>query len=277
MNFLKQLSIVFLFSLLAVAAEPVATPSAAPVLPTEFAGWQTKGDITREHDPGRCRCHECAGFERVWLPPSEKASYTRDDGRNLTIKAAVFDDASGAYGAFTYYHSDDMGEEQIGGQAAFQNNRVLFYQGNVLVDAMFDQDERDVRSATACSWPGFLPQAEGNKSNPPSLPSAICPSVILRRTQTKYILGPVTLDRIGSPLAGSTVDFKSGAEVVIGKYAVNCRRCDADAHRISHAADRRGSATTDRCLPSSYATATGSRRRFSMSGRSSIRAPVRSS
>jgi hypothetical protein len=38
------------------------------------------------------------GFVRL-----EKAGYTRDDGRNLTIKAAVFEDASGAYGAFTYY------------------------------------------------------------------------------------------------------------------------------------------------------------------------------
>ena len=37
------------------------------------------------------------GFVRL-----EKAAYTRDDGRNLTLKAAVFEDASGAYGAFTY-------------------------------------------------------------------------------------------------------------------------------------------------------------------------------
>src|SRR5450759_3447174 len=34
-------------------------------------------------------------------------------------------------------------------------------------------------------------------------------------------MGPVALDRIGSPLPASMVDFKSGAEVVMGKYAAN--------------------------------------------------------
>jgi len=34
----------------------------------------------------------------------------------------------------------------------------------------------------------------------------------------KYILGPVALDRVGSPLPTPMVDFKSGAEVVIARY-----------------------------------------------------------
>jgi hypothetical protein len=153
------------------------------------------------------------------LRRQEKASYTREDGRNLTIKAAVFDDASSAYGAFTYYNSPDMGEEKIGGQAAFLNNRVLFYQGNVLVDAVFDK--MSVMSAAQLRvLAGLLPQAEGNKGNPPSLPTYL-PKRQFQKNTVKYILGPVTLDRVGSPLPGSTVDFKSGAEVVIGKYDVN--------------------------------------------------------
>src|SRR5208337_1731571 len=40
----------------------------------------------------------------------------------------------------------------------------------------------------------------------------------LKRNTTKYILGPVTLDRVGSPLPVALVDFKSDAEVAIGKY-----------------------------------------------------------
>jgi len=42
-----------------------------------------------------------------------------DDGRNVTIKTAVFEDASGAYGAFTFYYSDEMGVETIGGRRLF--------------------------------------------------------------------------------------------------------------------------------------------------------------
>jgi hypothetical protein len=158
------------------------------------------------------------GFVRL-----EKAAYTRDDGRNLTIRAAVFEDASGAYGAFTYYYSPEMEEETIGGQAAFLNNRVLFYQGNVLVDAVFDR--MSVMSASQLrQLAGLLPQAVGGKNNPPSLPGYLPKRAFeknLEKNTTKYILGPVALDRVGSPLPASMVDFKSGAEVVMGKYAVN--------------------------------------------------------
>jgi len=157
------------------------------------------------------------GFQRL-----EKASYTRDDGRNLTIKAAVFEDASGAYGAFTYYNSLEMEEETIGGQAAFLNNRVLFYQGNVLVDAVFDR--MSVMSASQLrQLAGLLPQAEGGKNKAPLLPGYLPKGTVersLEKHTTKYILGPAALDRIGSPLPAAMVDFKSGAEVVIGKYAV---------------------------------------------------------
>jgi hypothetical protein len=208
--------VVLLLSVTAFAAE---TPVPANTLPADFAGWQIKGDIIRSVDPAEVDATNAPVLKEYGLQHSEKASYTRDDGRNLTIKAAVFDDASGAYGAFTYYNSPDMGEETIGGQSAFQNNRVLFYQGNVLVDAMFDR--MSVMSAAQLRvLAGLLPQAEGNKGNPPSLPNYLPKRDFQKRT-TKYILGPVALDRIGSPLPGSTVDFKSGAEVAIGKYAVN--------------------------------------------------------
>ena len=158
------------------------------------------------------------GFQRL-----EKAAYTRDDGRNLVIKAAVFADASGAYGAFTYYYSDEMGQETIGGQAAFLNNRVLFYQGNVLVDAVFDR--MSVMSASQLrQLAGLLPQAEGNKGNPPSLPTHLpkgFPRRISRRTRRSTFW--VRSRSIGwdRRLPASMVDFKSGAEVVIGKYAAN--------------------------------------------------------
>jgi hypothetical protein len=124
-----------------------------------------------------------------------------------------------------------MEEETIGGQAAFLNNRVLFYQGNVLVDAVFDR--MSVMSAAQLrQLAGLLPQAVGGKNKPPSLPAYLPKRTFagssdrsseknLEKNTTKYILGPVTLDRVGSPLPTSMVDFKSGAEVVIGKYAVN--------------------------------------------------------
>src|SRR5258708_36085145 len=132
------------FCAVAFAAQPPASVALSPkplspaaVLPSAFSGWEVKGVVDRSDDPaaadaGNAPVLKEDGFQRL-----ERGAYIRDDGRNLVIKAAVFEDASGAYGAFTYYYSAEMGQETIGGRAGFLNNRVLFQQGNVLVDAMF--------------------------------------------------------------------------------------------------------------------------------------------
>jgi hypothetical protein len=204
-----------------------AATSAAAVLPSGFGGWELKGAIARSDDPSAADAANAPVLKEYGFQRLEKASYTRDDGRNLTVKAAVFEDASGAYGAFTYYYSDEMGQETIGGQAAFLNNRVLFYQGNVLVDAVFDR--MSVMSAAQLrELAGLLPKPADNKDKAPSLPTRLPKRVSqsnpgqnnLEKNSTKYIMGPIALERIGSPLPAAMVDFKSDAEVVIGKYAV---------------------------------------------------------
>ena len=227
MKFSRQLSVVFVsfFCAAGFAAQPPEPVPVSPtaVLPSEFAGWQVKGAVTRSDDPAAADAVKAPVLKEYGFQRLEKAAYIRDDGRNLVIKAAVFEDASGAYGAFTYYYSAEMGEETIGGQAAFLNNRVLFYQGNVLVDAVFDR--MSVMSASQLrQLAGLLPQAEGNNGNTPSLPTYLPKSAFQKnfeKNTTKYILGPVTLDRVGSPLPAAMVDFKSGAEVAMGKYAAN--------------------------------------------------------
>ncbi|HXM08812.1 MAG TPA: DUF6599 family protein [Terriglobales bacterium] len=240
MKFSRQLSLILvlffflLWGLCFGAEKPAPTPvspnpvaqnpvSSTTVLPAEFAGWQLKGAISKSDDPAAADETNAPVLKEYGFLRLEKAAYTRDDGRNLTIKAAVFEDASGAYGAFTYYFSPEMGAETIGAQAAFLNNRLLFYQGNVLVDAVFDK--MSVMSAGQLrQLAGLLPQLGGNKGNPPSLPSRLpqrAGETSVEKNTIKYILGPAALDRVGSPLPDAMVDFKSGAEVVISKYAAS--------------------------------------------------------
>lgn len=201
----------------AVLADPALASPPAPVLPQQFAGWQVKDSVTKSSDPVvadevNVPVLKEYGFERL-----EKATYIRDDGRKLDIKAAVFDDASGAYGAFTYYKTPEMLNEKIGGQASSLGNRVLFYEGNILVDAVFEK--LTVMSAAELrELAGLLPQPPPNARNLPPLPIYL-PKAGYRKNSAKYIMGPVTLDRVGAPLPTPMVDFKSGAEVVIGKYA----------------------------------------------------------
>ena len=63
----------------------------------------------------------------------ETATYTRG-GRKMEIKAARFNDATGAFGAFSYYVKPQMQVEKIGDMGASSNARILFFKGNILVD-----------------------------------------------------------------------------------------------------------------------------------------------
>jgi hypothetical protein len=219
MNFSQRF--LTLFALLVISGSVWAdqAPASAPssVLPLQFAGWQVKDSISKSSDPvvadeANAPVLKEYGFQRL-----EKAAYTRDDGRTLQIKAAVFEDASGAYGAFTYYKTPEMLNEKIGNQASSLGNRVLFYESNILVDAVFDK--LSVMSAAELrELAGLLPQPPPNARNLPPLPTYL-PHTGYRKNTAKYVMGPVTLDRVGAPLPTSMVDFKSGAEVVLGKYA----------------------------------------------------------
>jgi hypothetical protein len=204
-----------LIILLCAAAWAVDAPAPTPVLPAQFAGWQMKEPSAKTTDPSAADETNAPVLREYGFQRLERAAYTRTDGRTLTIKAAVFTDASGAYGAFTYYKTPVMVDEKIGGQAASLNNRVLFYQGNILVDAVFNKLTM-MSAAELRELAASLPAPAGNARNLPPLPNYLPKQVDAKNA--KYILGPVALDRVGSPLPPPMVDFKSGAEVVIARY-----------------------------------------------------------
>jgi hypothetical protein len=220
MDLLRRIIPIVAFFSLSVAALADQAPAPAPtaVLPQQFAGWRVDGSVTKSSDPVAADEANAPVLKEYGFQRLEKAAYTRDDGRKLEVKAAVFEDASGAYGAFTYYKTPEMLNEKIGGQASSLGNRVLFYQGNILVDAVFEK--LTVMSAAELrELAGLLPQPPPNARNLPPLPIYL-PKEGYRKNTAKYIMGPVTLDRVGAPLPTPMVDFNSGAEVVIGKYAV---------------------------------------------------------
>ncbi|MFZ3342550.1 MAG: DUF6599 family protein [Terriglobales bacterium] len=215
----SRFAVVFL-SLVFISAMVFAgdSPAPAPILPNQFGGWQLNGSATRSSDAMAADPTNAAVLKEYGFQRFEKADYTRDDGRKLSIKAAVFDDASGAYGAFTYYQTPVMVDEKIGDLAGSLNNRVLFFQGNVLVDALFDKLSA-MSAAELRELAGMLPKPTGSAGKLPPLRSYL-PMRDYEKNTTKYILGPVALGRIGGPLPSSTVDFKSGAEVALATYAV---------------------------------------------------------
>jgi len=131
------------FLLIFIAASTLAADqgsgkqAASFVLPTQIGGWQLEGAVRTTKDPSIADPVSAPVLSEYGFGDFESATYSREDGNQLTLKAIRFRDASGAYGAFTFYKQPEMLDEKIGDRASSLNNRVLFYRGNVLVDAVF--------------------------------------------------------------------------------------------------------------------------------------------
>jgi hypothetical protein len=198
-----------------LAANP--STDSSHVLPQQFAGWQMEGspeisNVASAADPTNPAILSEYGFKDF-----ESATYKSDDGRTLKIRAARFADASGAFGAYTFYLHPEMVREQIGDQAASSNQRVLFYRGQIVIDAVFNQTS--VMSPAALrELAGMLPRASGNAGNlPPIL--AYMPHHGYQANTEKYAEGPLAANLIGTPLPAETIDFSSNPEVVLGQYS----------------------------------------------------------
>lgn len=210
-------TVVFAVSLgSAVFAATVGSP-APRILPKQFAGWQLQGAPQASKDVAAADPTNAPVLKEYGFTDVEAATYKSDDGSTLKIRAARFADASGAFGAYTFYLQPEMAREEIGDQGASLNQRVLFYRGYILVDAVFSQ--LSVMSAAGLrELAGALPRPRGNESElPPVL--AYMPHHGYSANTEKYAEGPLALGAIGSPLPASLVDFSVKPEAVLGQYS----------------------------------------------------------
>ena len=192
-----------------------ATAAPQTLLPETFAGWQITGTPEQSTqastaDPGDAVPLQEYGFTRY-----ESARYTRDDGE-LTVKAMEFGDATGAFGAFTFYRRPTMSVASIGSGGAFDGQRVLFWSGKTLVDAKFEHitpmsagELRDLVTQ--------LPKPIGNQATPPRLPGYL-PRQHLEQETVRYAIGPQSYQMSGGVLPPGLVDFGRSAEVVTAEY-----------------------------------------------------------
>jgi hypothetical protein len=209
-SFRPVFALCFLFASAALAES--ATPA---ILPEGFSGWQMSGKAQTGTDPAVVDQPYAPLLKEYGFTDFATATYTRE-GRKLTVKAARFNDASGAYGAFTFYKQPQMLTEKIGDQGSSLNGRVLFYRGNILVDAVF-QKLSAMSAAELRDLAAMLPLPAGSARNLPTLPTLL-PKINYVKNSAKYVLGPLALDKAGTPLDANLVNFASGAEVAIGNY-----------------------------------------------------------
>jgi Family of unknown function (DUF6599) len=186
-------------------------------LPPAFAGWTQSGSAQSTTDPAKADAAYPAVLKEYGFAGSETVTYTRADGRKLTVKAARFNDASGAYGAFTFYRQPAMRTERIGTKAASANQRTLFFRDNILVEADFDH-LTEMSAAELRELAGMLPAAKASAANLPSLPEYLPKSDAVENS-AKYILGPQALVAGKAPLTPEQVDFSHDPEILIQDYS----------------------------------------------------------
>ena len=211
---------IFAFVVLFVSAVFAAAGDSTvpPILPKQFGGWQIQGPAQPSNDAAVADPTNAALLKEFGFRDFESATYKSDDGRTLKVRAARFADASGAFGAYTFYRQSGMAREEIGDQGASADRRVLFYRGHVVVDAVFN--ELSVMSAASLrELAGALPRPGGNAGNlPPIL--AFMPHHGYQANTEKYAEGPLGLSAIASPIPANLIDFSTNPEVVLGQYSV---------------------------------------------------------
>jgi len=195
----------------------VLPPSPKALLPDDFDGWETTGPSKVMTDAAQVDPANAAALKEYGFNAAVLANYKRE-GEMLSMRALRFDDASGAYGAYTYYRQNGWPKEDIGTGAASDNNRVLFWQGTTVVDATFSR----IGPMTAGALREIahqLPVPTGNRGMiPPIL--ANLPKEKLDGQTTHYAEGPAGYAGSGGVLPVSLVAFDKGAEAVTANYSL---------------------------------------------------------
>lgn len=199
-----------------VGLSAFATAADQPFLPKVFSGWTQVGTPQVTTNAAKADAAYPAVLQEYGFVEAETARYTRDDGRTLTIKAAEFKDATGAYGAFTFYRLPQMRTEEIGTHAASLNNRILLFRSNVLVDANFSAVS-EMSAGQLRDLAGMLPAAKGSADNLPSLPQYL-PKKDAVENSARYVLGPQALLAVKGPVTPEQIDFKDEPELIFQNY-----------------------------------------------------------
>ena len=200
--------LVLLFTTPALFSQPKAFSA---FLPGAFAGWEQSGAPQLGTDPRKIDSGSSSVLKEDRFTGFEVATYKRDD-RTLTVKAVRFEDAAGAYAAFTFYRQPLMRAEDIGTLAASLNDRVLFFNANILVDVQFDH-VTGMSGAQLRELAAHLPQAKGPMAILPTLPTHL-PRKQLVAGSARYLIGPAAYSALNIDLSPGLIDFSKSPELL---------------------------------------------------------------
>jgi hypothetical protein len=199
------------------AKTEAASPAADVMLPDSFAGWVATETPKTVTDAAQADAANAATLKEYDFSDAMSASYKRG-GETLSLRALRFHDASGSYGAYSFYRKNGWPKEEIGTGATSDHNRVLFWQGNVVVDANFSH-LGPMSGSELRELAGHLHVPGGNRALAPPILSNLPKDALDERT-THYAMGPAGYAGSGGVLPPELVGFDRGAEAVTANYSL---------------------------------------------------------
>jgi hypothetical protein len=206
----------------AKAAMPLVLPATQkPVLPDVLAGWVSVAPPKTFIDAAEADGANSAALKEYDFTGGATANYKRS-GETLSLRALHFHDASGAYGAYSFYRQNGWPKEEIGTGATSNHNRVIFWVGNTVIDANFSRIG-PMSGAELRELAAQLPVPEGSKALAPpvlaNLPSTT-PVGKLDGQTTHYAVGAASYAGSGGVLPPELVNFNLGAETATANYSL---------------------------------------------------------
>jgi hypothetical protein len=197
----------------ALAFSQSAPPKPTLDLPKAFGGWVMAGAPTTPQLTG----DQQALLKEFGVANAEEARY-QQNGRTLDLTIFQFPDVTGSYGAFTFWHEPNMILQKIGDAAFSGNDRVIFFRGNILVDAKFDRVNAMTLSQLR-ELSRALPVLH-DPGKPPALPRYLPAQNYVEGT-THYAVGPVGVRLAGAAIDPEKINFSFSPEIVTGSYNTN--------------------------------------------------------
>jgi hypothetical protein len=193
-------------------------PSPSALLPDVLDGWVEAAPPTALTDAALADAANAAALKEYDYTGGASVTYKRE-GETLSVRALRFEDASGAYGAYSFYRQNGWAKEDIGSGATSNHNRVLFWKGDTVVDATYSH----IGPMSA----GEMRELARHVPNPPGT-KALMPPILANLPQgsldgqtTHYAEGPAGYAGSGGVLPPDLVGFDRGAEAVTANYSLS--------------------------------------------------------
>jgi hypothetical protein len=193
------------------------TPKEKPLLPEAFAGWVATEKPKPVADLAQLDTANAAALKEYGCTGGVVADYKRGS-ETLSVKALTFNDLSGAYGAYSFYRQNGWPKADIGTGGASDNNRVLFWKGNTVVDATFSH-VGPMSAAEMRELAKDLPSPQGNRALPPPILASL-PQGAMEKQTMHFAQGPAGYAGGGGVLPAELVGFDLDAEAVTANYSL---------------------------------------------------------